>query len=123
MHQQKRFGYSNTTMLPVYNSAEETITHMLQCQILTNPEWKRDFQTALKDAGVERRVRALMSYRIRAWLEGEETNTEDHTELEKNIFYNQGKIIWSHLLRGTNHRGLVNGDISERIKNGLQADP
>ena len=42
MRQQKRFGYSNTTTCPICNRKEETITHMLQCQIITNPEWKRD---------------------------------------------------------------------------------
>ena len=90
MCHQERFGYSNTTTFPICNRKEETITHMLQCQILTNPEWKRDLQTALKTAGVERQVRALMSYGIRAWEEGEETNTEYHTEAEKNVFYDQG---------------------------------
>ena len=57
--------------------------------MLTNPEWKRDLQTALKTAGIERRVRVLMSCGIRAWAEGEETNMEDHTEAEKNIVYDQ----------------------------------
>jgi hypothetical protein len=90
MRQQEIFGYSDTTTCPVCNCEEETITHMLQCQILTNPEWKRDLQTALKNAGVERRVRVLMSYGIKAWEEGEETNTEDHTEAEENVFYDQG---------------------------------
>ena len=37
MRQQERFGYSDTTTCPVCNGEEETITHMLQCQILTNP--------------------------------------------------------------------------------------
>ena len=64
---------------------------MLQCQILTNPEWKRDLQTTLKNAGVERRVRVLMSYGIRACAEGEETNMEDHTEAEKFFFMIKGK--------------------------------
>jgi hypothetical protein len=61
---------------------------------------ERDLQTALKNAGVERRVRTLMSYGIRTWAEGEETNTADHTEAEKKFFYDQGQIGWSHLLRG-----------------------
>ena len=65
--------------------------HMLQCQILTNPEWKQDLQTALKTVGGERKLKALMSYRTRAWSEGYETNTEDHMEAEKKVFYDQGK--------------------------------
>ena len=96
---------------------------MLQCQIITNPEWKRDLQTALKNAGVERRVRALMLYVIRAWAEGEETNTEEHMEAEKNVFYDQGQIGWTHLLRGrisANWAAVIN---AERIDNGLQAHP
>ena len=51
MRQQERFGYSNTTTCLVCKSEEETITHMLRCQILTNPEWTRDIQTALKTRG------------------------------------------------------------------------
>jgi hypothetical protein len=66
MRQQKRFGYSDTTTCPICNREEETITHMMRCQILTNPELKRDLQTALKNAGVEQRLRALMTYGIRA---------------------------------------------------------
>ena len=53
---------------------------MLWCQILTNPEWKRDPQIALKKAGVERRVQTLMAYVIRAWADGDETNAEDHMD-------------------------------------------
>jgi hypothetical protein len=123
MRQQERFGYSDTTTCPVCKCEEETITHMLQCQILTNPEWKRDLKTALKNAGVGRRVRVLMSYELRTWAEGEETNTEDHTESEKNVFYDQGKIGWSHLLRGrisADWAAVIN---AERIENGLQAHP
>ena len=59
---------------------------MLRCQILTNPEWKRDLQTALKKVGVERLVRALTTYGIRTWAEGGDTNADDHTEAEKNVF-------------------------------------
>ena len=92
---------------------------MLQCQILTNPEWKRDLQTALKNEGVERRVRALISYGIRAWAEGEETNTEDHMEADKNVLYDQGQIELTHLLRGrisADWAAVIN---AERIENGL----
>ena len=42
MRQQKRFGYSDTTTCPICNHEEETIMHMLQCQILINQEWKWD---------------------------------------------------------------------------------
>ena len=96
---------------------------MLRCQLLTNPEWKRDLQTALKNLGVERRVRALMSYGIRTWVEGEVTNMEDYTEAEKNVFSDQGQIGWSHLLKGrisADWAAVIN---AERIENGEQAHP
>ena len=48
MYQQERFGYRDTNMYPVCNSEEETIMHMMWCQIFTNLEWKRNLQTALK---------------------------------------------------------------------------
>ena len=64
------------------------------------PRMERDLQTALKNAGVGRRLRALMSYGLRTWAEGEVTNAKDHTEAEKNVFYDQGNIGWSHLLKG-----------------------
>ena len=60
-----------------------------------------------------------MSYGNRAWVEGEEINTEDHTEVEKNVFYDQGQIGWSHLLRGrisADWSAVIN---AERIENGL----
>ena len=123
MRQQERFGYSDTTTCPVCKCEEETITHMLRCQIITNPEWKRDLQNALKNAGVGRRVRVLMSYGLRTWAEGEVTNTEDHMEAEKNVFYDQGQIGWSHLLKGrisADWAAVIN---AERIENGLQAHP
>ena len=100
MRQQKIFEYSDTNMCPVCNSAEENITHMIRCQIITNPEWTRDLQIALKNVGFERQVRALMAYGIWAWADGEDTPTEDHPEVEKDVFYNQGKIGWNHFLRG-----------------------
>ena len=121
MRQQERFGYSDTTTCPICNRKEETITHMLQCQILTNPEWKRDLQTALKTVGVERRVRVLMSYGIRTWAEGEETNTEDHPQAEKNVFYDQGQVGWSHLLLGrisVDWTAVIN---AKRIENEIKA--
>ena len=54
MRQQERFGYSDTNTRLVYKGAEETITHMIRCQIITNSEWKWDLQTALKYAGFQR---------------------------------------------------------------------
>ena len=99
------------------------ITHVLQCQILTNPEWTRDIQTVLKSAGVGRRVRALMSYGLRTWAEGGVTNTEEHTEAEKNVFYDQGQIGWSHLLKGRISADWAAAINAERIENGLQAHP
>ena len=119
MRQQERFGYSDTTTCPVCNYKEETITHMLRCQILTNPEWKRDLQTALKNAGVGRRVRVLMSYGIRTWAEGEVTNTDDHMEAEKNVFSDQGQIGWCRILKGrisADWAAVIN---TKRIENGL----
>jgi hypothetical protein len=53
MSQQESCGYSDTNTYPVCNSEEENIMHISRCQILTNPEWKRDLQTALKKEGVE----------------------------------------------------------------------
>ena len=123
MRQQERFGYSDTTTCPVCKGEEETTTHMLRCQILTNPEWKRDLQTALKNAGVGRRVRALMSYGIGTWAEGGEPNTEDHTEAEKSVFSDQGKIGWCHLLKGRISADWVAVINTERIENGQQAHP
>ena len=64
-----------------------------------------------------------MSYGIRTWAEGEETNTEDHTEAEKNVFYDQGKIGWSHLLKGrisADWAAVIN---AKRIENGVHAHP
>ena len=119
MRQQERFGNSDTTTCPVCKCEEETITHMLRCQILTNPGWKRDLQTALKNAGVGRRVRSLISYGIRTWAEGEETNTEDHTEAEKNVFYDQWQIGWSHLLKGRISADWAAAINAHRIENGL----
>ena len=123
MRQQERFGYSNTTTCPVCKSEEETITHMLRCQILSNPEWKRDLQTALKNAGAGRRLRSLISYGIKTWAEGGETNREDHMEVEKNVFYDQGQIGWSHLLKGRISVDWVAVINAERIENGEQAYP
>jgi hypothetical protein len=123
MRQQERFGYSDTTTCPVCKSEEETITHMLRCQILTNPEWKRDLQTALKNAGVGRRVRALMSYGIGTWAEGGEPNTEDHTQAERNVFLDQGQIGWGHLLKGRISADWATVINTERIEDGQQAYP
>ena len=56
-------------------------------------------------------------------MEGEETITEDHTEAEKNIFYDQGQIGWSHLLKeqiSADWAAVIN---AKRIENGLQAHP
>ena len=123
MRQQERFGYINTTTFPVCKSEEEIITYMLRCQILSNPEWKRDLQTALKNAGAGRRVRSLISYGIKTWAEGGETNREDHMEVEKNVFYDQGQIGWSHLLKGRISVDWVAVINAERIENGEEAYP
>ena len=64
-----------------------------------------------------------MSYINRAWLEEGETNTEDHTEAEKNVFYDQGKIGWNHLLRGRISVDWAKVINAKRIENGLQAHP
>ena len=42
MRQQERCEYSDTTTCPVCKYEEDTITHILRCQILSNPEWKRE---------------------------------------------------------------------------------
>lgn len=44
----------NTNTDLVCKSEEEIITHMLRCQIITNPEWNWDLQTVLKSTGVKR---------------------------------------------------------------------
>ena len=62
-----------------------------------------------------------MSYGIRAWEEGEETNAEDHTEVEKNVLYDQGQIGWSHLLRGRISVDWATVINAEMIEDGLQA--
>ena len=56
-------------------------------------------------------------------MEGEETITEDHTEAEKNIFYDQGQIGWSHLLRGRISVDWAMVINAKKIENGLQAHP
>ena len=72
--------HHNYHTYPVCNEEEETIMHMIWCQILTNLDWKQDLQTALKLAGIERCVRALLSYGIIAWAKGDNNNSGDHME-------------------------------------------
>ena len=59
-------------------------------------EWKRDFQTVVKAAVVERRVRALLPQGIFAWANEDDVDVGDHVTEERNVFHGQGMILQGH---------------------------
>ena len=64
-----------------------------------------------------------MSYGIRAWAHGGTTNAGDHMEAESKTVHNQGKIGWSHVLRGKIIEDWATVMNKERANNGLPVLP
>jgi hypothetical protein len=56
-------------------------------------------------------------------VDGEVTNAEDHTNSENNVFYDQGKIGLSHLLRGQISKDWATVINDERIESGIKSHP
>ena len=62
--QQKRFKYSPTDTWPQCGDEEETITHMLKCQLRHTDKWKGELQDGLKKAQIGPQMRALTMHVI-----------------------------------------------------------
>ena len=89
---------------------------------VSNPHKSRmetDLWTVLKSSEVERWVRALMYYGIRAWADGDATNAGEHMEAETKSAHNQEQIGWSHFLRGKIIEDWATVINKERVNNEL----
>jgi hypothetical protein len=67
MRQQKLFDYSPTDICPRCGNEEETVTHMLKCQLRNTESWKEELQDGLKKAEIGPQTRALIMHVIKCY--------------------------------------------------------
>ena len=67
MRQKKQFEYSTSETCTRCGDKEETITHMLKCQLRNTEEWKEELQDGLKKAHIGPQTRALIMHVIKCY--------------------------------------------------------
>ena len=101
MRQQKLFEYSPTDICPRCGNEEETLSHMLKCQLQNTEAWKEELQTGLKTAGIVPQTRALIIHVIKCYATDTDYNiSSDYKGMSQAVYVDQDSIVWKHFLQG-----------------------
>ena len=101
MRKQKRSKYSPTDTCPRCGDKEETITHMMKCQLRHTNKWKGELQDGLKKSQIGPQTRALIMHVINCFATDTDYNiSSDYDGLTQAVCLDQHMIIWKYFLQG-----------------------